>query len=73
MFCKNRPEACKFIKKETLEQVCSCEFCEISKNKLFHRTPLAAASDEKKYGFFEGRVLKESAQSLNEMGNPFKK
>ena len=33
-----------FIKKETLAQVFSCEFYEISKNNLFYRTPLAAAS-----------------------------
>ena len=26
------PEACNFMKKETLAQVFSCEFCEISKN-----------------------------------------
>ena len=38
------PEACNFIKKETLAQVLSCEFCEISKkeNIFFHRTPLVA-------------------------------
>ena len=30
----------KFIKKETLTQVSSCEFCEISKNTFFYRTPL---------------------------------
>ena len=29
---KNRPQACTFIKKETLAQVFSCELCEISKN-----------------------------------------
>ena len=28
-------KACNFIKKETLAQVFSCEFCEISKNKFF--------------------------------------
>ena len=40
-FCKtHRPEACNFIKKETLAQVFSCKFCEISKNTLFYRTPL---------------------------------
>ena len=32
------------LKKETLAQVFSCEFCEISKNTFFHRTPLVAAS-----------------------------
>ena len=41
-----RPEACNFIKKETLAQVFSCEFCEISKNTFFHRTPLVAASEQ---------------------------
>ena len=30
-----------FIKKETLAQVFSCEFCEISKNTFSNRTPLA--------------------------------
>ena len=37
--------ACNFIKKETLAQVFSCEFCEISKNTFFYRTPLVAASE----------------------------
>ena len=32
---KLRPEACNFNKKETLVQVFSCEFCEISKNTFF--------------------------------------
>ena len=36
--------ACNFIKKETLTQVFSCEFCEISKNTFSQRTPLVAAS-----------------------------
>ena len=31
-------------KKKTLAQVFSCEFCEISKNTFFYRTPLVAAS-----------------------------
>ena len=39
-----RPMACNFIKK-SLAQVFSCEFCEISKNTFFHRTPLVAASE----------------------------
>ena len=29
------PETCNFIKKETLAEVFSCEFCEISKNTSF--------------------------------------
>ena len=35
---------CSFINKETLAQVFSCEFCEISKNTFLHRAPLVAAS-----------------------------
>ena len=31
-FTGTLPKACNFIKKETLAQVFSCEFCEISKN-----------------------------------------
>ena len=37
-------QACNFIKKETLAKVFSCEFCEVSKNTFFYRTPLVAAS-----------------------------
>ena len=40
-----RPETCNFIKKETLAQVFSCKFCEISKNTFLHITPLVAASE----------------------------
>ena len=38
-------QACNFIKKETLAQVFSCEFCEISKNTFLYRTPLVSASE----------------------------
>ena len=31
-------EACNFIKKETLAQMLSCEFCEISKNTFLYNT-----------------------------------
>ena len=41
---KGALRACNFIKKETLAQVFSCEFCEIFKNTFSHRTPLVAAS-----------------------------
>ena len=37
-------KACNFIKKESLAQVFSCEFCEISKNTFYCRTPLVAAA-----------------------------
>ena len=38
-----RPQACNFIKKQTLAQVFSCEFCEISRNNFLKRTSLVAA------------------------------
>ena len=41
-------ETWKLIKKETLVQVFSCEFCEISKNTFLHRTPLVTASETSK-------------------------
>ena len=34
-----------FLINLSLAQVFSCEFCEISKNTFFHRTPLMAASE----------------------------
>ena len=40
---KLQASACNFIKKETLAQVFSCEFCEISKNTFSYRTPPRAA------------------------------
>ena len=33
-----------FIEKSTPTQVFSCEFCKISKNRLFYRIPLVVAS-----------------------------
>ena len=39
-----KPEICNFIKKETLAQVFSCEFCENSKNTFFTEHLLATAS-----------------------------
>ena len=38
-----------FFNKETLTQVFSCEFCEISRNNFFYRTPLVAASSNQFY------------------------
>ena len=37
-------QSCNFIKKKTLAQMFSCEFCEISKNVFFYRAPRVAAS-----------------------------
>ena len=39
-----RAYACNFIKKETLAQLFSCEFCGIFKNTYFYRTTLVAAT-----------------------------
>ena len=39
------PQACNFIKKETLTQVFSCEFSKVFKNNIFYKTPPVAASD----------------------------
>ena len=44
--CDKSTATCNFIKKETLAQVFSCEFCEIFKKTFFHRTPQVAASAE---------------------------
>ena len=41
---KKENEACNFIKKKTLAQVFSCEFCEISKNTFFIEHLWTAAS-----------------------------
>ena len=45
-------QACDFIKKGTLGQVFSCEFCEISRNTFYDRTPPVAASDSFFLGSF---------------------
>ena len=42
-----------FLKKETLAQVFSCEFCKTSKNTFFHGKPLVAASPIEKSFFKE--------------------
>ena len=38
------PKTCNFIKRESLAQVFSCEFCEISKNTFVYRTAPGVAS-----------------------------
>ena len=49
LFNKVAGQACNFIKKDTVAQVFSCEFCENSKTNFFHRTSLVAASVRMKY------------------------
>ena len=39
------PESCNFIKKETLAQMFSCEFCEIFKNTFFTEHLWTTASE----------------------------
>ena len=41
---QNSQESTGFTGKETLAQLFSCEFCEMSKNIFFHRTPLVPTS-----------------------------
>ena len=40
-----KPQACKFIKKETLAQVFSCDFCEVFKNTFFTEHLWTTASE----------------------------
>ena len=49
VFYKKGAAGLQLIKKETLAQVFSCDFCEISKSTFFYRTPLVAASDMTQY------------------------
>ena len=44
LFLEISPEAWNFINKETLAQVFSCEFYEMSKNTFSYRTPPVVAS-----------------------------
>ena len=46
-------EASNFIKKETLAQVFSCEFCKISKITFYYRTPELAVSEELGWTIFQ--------------------
>ena len=63
-----RPEACNFIKKETLAQVFSCEFCKISKNTFFTEHLLATASALSLFfqtAYISGYGFKSSYSHLN--------
>ena len=46
------PKAYNFIKKETLAQVFSYEFCEIFKNTFYYRTTPVAASETTNFSFY---------------------
>ena len=58
------PQACNFIKKETLEQVFSCEFCEIPRNIFFteHLWTFASAYT-RVYFSFERQTVKKLNQT----------
>ena len=49
------PEACNFIKKETLAQVFFCEFREISKNTFFTEDLWTTASEHSSSTCFQFR------------------
>ena len=38
----DRPKGCTLLKKETLVEMFSCEFCEISRSNFFYRTHIGA-------------------------------
>ena len=68
----SQPEACNFIKKETLTKVFSCEFCEIFKNTFFTehlRTTASALSA--KCGKFSGKASGcfQIKRSVSQFGN----
>ena len=48
---QNQPQACNFIKKKTLVQVFSYEFCEISKNTFLTEYLRVTASQKCKTGY----------------------
>ena len=50
---KTRPDACNFIKKETLAEAFSCKFCEMFKNTFFCKTPLVVASVDSHFHHFD--------------------
>ena len=61
-------EACNFIKKETLAQVFSCEFCKISANTFSCRTPLVAASvDFNKHYQKTSKIFKGSTKHISKL------
>ena len=60
--CSVKKVFTSFIKKETMTQVFSCKFCEISKNTFFHRTPLVAASSVYRVTLLFTQLIPKNAQ-----------
>ena len=54
---KHLSQVCNFIKKETLAQVFSSEFCKIFKNTFCYRTPLVAVSFFQRFQFMPRNVV----------------
>ena len=57
---KYLPQACIFIIKETLAQVVSCEFCEISKNTFSYGTTLVATSVSTEFVYMTSTLILHS-------------
>ena len=53
-----------FIKKETLAQVFSSEFCEISKNTFSYRTPLVAVSEANNFNKYFSTITLDIHSSI---------
>ena len=58
-----RPQACNFVKKQTLAEVFSCEFCEISKNTFFTEHLCATASKYMINNHDKQQIMKNSTKS----------
>ena len=65
---KLQAEAGNFIKKETLAQVFSYEFCEFSKNTFSYRTPPVAASVGPWWEFWTAREWRKKDRLLPMVG-----
>ena len=64
---RSRPDACNFIKKETLAQVFSCKFCEIFKNTFLTEHLQLTASEANALFFYslECRYRKDHFCKIN--------
>ena len=63
-----KPQPCNFIKKETLAQVFSCEFCKISKNSSFTEHLQTTVSGISKFALFKNSLeTLETLQKLSEL------
>ena len=60
---------CNFIKKETLAQVFSFEFYEISRNNFSYRTPLVAGSTAHALGFEEVMLDQSKRITVRDMSS----